>query len=108
MREFDEKSITQAVLGRMSDCDDPRFRKVMTVEGTWADRPEEDELIDQENRRYAPLAMMLRAPSARGPYSIRPQKIAPTLPACSRPAVCSAGAPVSRSAIWRCLNSCAS
>ena len=38
-----------------------RFRKVMTVEGTWADRPDEDELIDEENRRYAPLAMMLRA-----------------------------------------------
>ena len=30
MREFDEKSITQAVIARMSDCDDPRFRKVMT------------------------------------------------------------------------------
>lgn len=38
-----------------------RFKKVMTVEGTWADRPGEDELIDQDNRRYAPLAMMLRA-----------------------------------------------
>ena len=38
-----------------------RFKKVMTVEGTWADRPAEDELIDEENRRYAPLAMMLRA-----------------------------------------------
>jgi len=38
-----------------------RFRQVMTVEGTWADRPAEDELIDEENRRYAPLAMMLRA-----------------------------------------------
>ena len=38
-----------------------RFRKVMTVEGTWADRPDEDELIDEENRRYAPLAMMLRS-----------------------------------------------
>jgi 2-oxoglutarate ferredoxin oxidoreductase subunit alpha len=38
-----------------------RFRKVMTVEGTWADRPAEDELIDEDNRRYAPLAMMLRA-----------------------------------------------
>jgi 2-oxoglutarate ferredoxin oxidoreductase subunit alpha len=38
-----------------------RFRRVMTVEGTWADRPEEDELIDEDNRRYAPLAMMLRA-----------------------------------------------
>ncbi|HEY6563096.1 MAG TPA: dioxygenase [Pirellulaceae bacterium] len=30
MREFDEKGITQAVIARMSDCDDPRFRKVMT------------------------------------------------------------------------------
>ncbi len=38
-----------------------RFRKVMTVEGTWADRPAEDEIIDEENRRYAPLAMMLRS-----------------------------------------------
>jgi 2-oxoglutarate ferredoxin oxidoreductase subunit alpha len=38
-----------------------RFRKVMTIEGTWADRPAEDEMIDEENRRYAPLAMMLRA-----------------------------------------------
>jgi 2-oxoglutarate ferredoxin oxidoreductase subunit alpha len=38
-----------------------RFKKVMTVEGTWADRPGEDEVIDAENRRYAPLAMMLRA-----------------------------------------------
>ncbi|HTN48164.1 MAG TPA: 2-oxoacid:acceptor oxidoreductase subunit alpha [Burkholderiaceae bacterium] len=38
-----------------------RFKKVMTVEGTWADRPDEDEMIDEENRRYAPLAMMLRA-----------------------------------------------
>jgi 2-oxoglutarate/2-oxoacid ferredoxin oxidoreductase subunit alpha len=38
-----------------------RFRKVLTIEGTWADRPAEDELIDEENRRYAPLAMMLRA-----------------------------------------------
>jgi 2-oxoglutarate ferredoxin oxidoreductase subunit alpha len=38
-----------------------RFRQVLTVEGTWADRPDEDEIIDPENRRYAPLAMMLRA-----------------------------------------------
>jgi 2-oxoglutarate ferredoxin oxidoreductase subunit alpha len=38
-----------------------RFKKVMTIEGTWADRPDEDEVIDEENRRYAPLAMMLRA-----------------------------------------------
>ena len=37
-----------------------RFGKVMTVEGTWADRPE-DALIDEDNRRYAPLAMMLRS-----------------------------------------------
>ncbi len=37
-----------------------RFRKVMTVEGTWSDRVD-DELIDADNRRYAPLAMMLRS-----------------------------------------------
>jgi 2-oxoglutarate/2-oxoacid ferredoxin oxidoreductase subunit alpha len=37
-----------------------RFGKVMTVEGTWSDSLA-DELIDEENRRYAPLAMMLRA-----------------------------------------------
>ncbi|MEO8307890.1 MAG: dioxygenase [Pseudomonadota bacterium] len=30
MREFDEKSVTQAVIARMADCDDPRFKKVMT------------------------------------------------------------------------------
>jgi hydroxyquinol 1,2-dioxygenase len=30
MREFDEKSITAAVLARMDECDDPRFRQVMT------------------------------------------------------------------------------
>jgi hydroxyquinol 1,2-dioxygenase len=30
MREFNEKSITQAVVARMDECDDPRFRKVMT------------------------------------------------------------------------------
>ena len=29
MREFDEKSITQAVIGRLSDCDDPRFARIM-------------------------------------------------------------------------------
>ena len=29
MREFDQKSITQAVLARMDQCDDPRFRQVM-------------------------------------------------------------------------------
>jgi hydroxyquinol 1,2-dioxygenase len=30
MREFDDKSITQAVIGRLSECDDPRFKRVMT------------------------------------------------------------------------------
>jgi hydroxyquinol 1,2-dioxygenase len=31
MREFDEKSITEAVIGRLSKCDDPRFKRVMTA-----------------------------------------------------------------------------
>src|SRR3984957_12831594 len=31
MREFDEKSISAAVIGRLSECDDPRFKRVMTV-----------------------------------------------------------------------------
>jgi hydroxyquinol 1,2-dioxygenase len=30
MREFDEKSITQAVIARLSECEDPRFARVMT------------------------------------------------------------------------------
>src|SRR6516165_7724026 len=30
MREFDEKSITQAVIGRLAECDDPRFARLMT------------------------------------------------------------------------------
>lgn len=30
MREFDEKSITAAVIERMAECRDPRFREVMT------------------------------------------------------------------------------
>jgi hydroxyquinol 1,2-dioxygenase len=30
MREFDEKSITEAVIGRLSACDDLRFRRIMT------------------------------------------------------------------------------
>jgi hydroxyquinol 1,2-dioxygenase len=30
MRQFDEKSITEAVIARMSNCEDPRFRHVMT------------------------------------------------------------------------------
>jgi 2-oxoglutarate ferredoxin oxidoreductase subunit alpha len=37
-----------------------RFGKVMTIEGTWSDRPD-DALIDEDNRRYAPLAMLLRS-----------------------------------------------
>jgi 2-oxoglutarate ferredoxin oxidoreductase subunit alpha len=37
-----------------------RFRKVMTIEANWADR-RDDTLIDEDNRRYAALAMMLRA-----------------------------------------------
>ena len=37
-----------------------RFKRVMTIEANWADRLE-DELIDEDNRRYAALAMMLRS-----------------------------------------------
>jgi 2-oxoglutarate ferredoxin oxidoreductase subunit alpha len=37
-----------------------RFRRVMTVEGNWSDRPG-DALIDESNRRYSALAMLLRA-----------------------------------------------
>jgi 2-oxoglutarate ferredoxin oxidoreductase subunit alpha len=36
------------------------FKRVMTVEGNWSDRPE-DQLIDETNRRYSALAMLLRA-----------------------------------------------
>ena len=36
------------------------FRKVVTVEGNWADDPD-DPLIDESNRRYSALAMLLRA-----------------------------------------------
>jgi 2-oxoglutarate ferredoxin oxidoreductase subunit alpha len=36
------------------------FRKVMTIESNWCDRPE-DPIIDQTNRRYSAVAMMLRA-----------------------------------------------
>jgi 2-oxoglutarate/2-oxoacid ferredoxin oxidoreductase subunit alpha len=36
------------------------FRKVMTVENNWADDPR-DPLIDESNRRYSALAMLLRA-----------------------------------------------
>lgn len=37
-----------------------RFTQVMTIEGNWSDRLE-DELIDADNRRYSALAMMLRS-----------------------------------------------
>ncbi|MEO8081340.1 MAG: 2-oxoacid:acceptor oxidoreductase subunit alpha [Caldimonas sp.] len=37
-----------------------RFRHVMTIEGNWSDKLE-DELIDEDNRRYSALAMMLRS-----------------------------------------------
>ncbi|HZP97372.1 MAG TPA: 2-oxoacid:acceptor oxidoreductase subunit alpha [Candidatus Limnocylindria bacterium] len=37
-----------------------RFRRVMTVESSWGDRLDSP-LIDEENRRYAALAMLLRA-----------------------------------------------
>jgi 2-oxoglutarate ferredoxin oxidoreductase subunit alpha len=37
-----------------------RFRKVMTIEGNWSDRPE-DAIIDETNRRYSALALLLRA-----------------------------------------------
>jgi 2-oxoglutarate/2-oxoacid ferredoxin oxidoreductase subunit alpha len=36
------------------------FKKVMTVEGNWSDRPE-DKIIDENNRRYAAVATLLRA-----------------------------------------------
>jgi len=36
------------------------FNKVMTIEGNWSDRPE-DEIIDESNRRYSALAMLLRS-----------------------------------------------
>ncbi|HSG13127.1 MAG TPA: 2-oxoacid:acceptor oxidoreductase subunit alpha [Gaiellaceae bacterium] len=36
------------------------FEQVMTVECAWSDSPE-DELIDDESRRYTPLALMLRS-----------------------------------------------
>ena len=37
-----------------------RFRRVMTVENNWSDDPR-DEIIDEDNRRYSALAMLLRA-----------------------------------------------
>jgi len=37
-----------------------RFRKVIAIEGNWSDHPE-DELVDETNRRYTALAMLLRS-----------------------------------------------
>ena len=37
-----------------------RFKQVMTIEGNWCDNPQ-DEIIDETNRRYSALAMLLRA-----------------------------------------------
>jgi 2-oxoglutarate/2-oxoacid ferredoxin oxidoreductase subunit alpha len=37
-----------------------RFKRVITIEGNWCDRPE-DALIDENNRRYSALATLLRA-----------------------------------------------
>ena len=37
-----------------------RFGKVITIETNWSDRPE-DQIIDEHNRRYSALAMLLRA-----------------------------------------------
>ena len=36
------------------------FEQVITVEGNWSDRLE-DELVDEDNRRYSALAMLLRS-----------------------------------------------
>ena len=37
-----------------------RFSKVMTCESNWSDRPD-DEIIDENNRRYSSLAILLRS-----------------------------------------------
>jgi 2-oxoglutarate ferredoxin oxidoreductase subunit alpha len=37
-----------------------RFTRVITIEGNWCDDPE-DAIIDETNRRYSALAMLLRA-----------------------------------------------
>jgi 2-oxoglutarate ferredoxin oxidoreductase subunit alpha len=37
-----------------------RFKQVMTIENNWSDDPQE-EIIDESNRRYSALAMLLRA-----------------------------------------------
>jgi len=37
-----------------------RFKRVMTIESNYSDSPQE-ELIDEDNRRYSALAMLLRS-----------------------------------------------
>jgi 2-oxoglutarate ferredoxin oxidoreductase subunit alpha len=37
-----------------------RFKQVMTIEANWSDSPQET-IIDQTNRRYSALAMLLRS-----------------------------------------------
>jgi 2-oxoglutarate ferredoxin oxidoreductase subunit alpha len=37
-----------------------RFKKVITIEGNWSDDPD-DAIIDENNRRYSALAMLLRS-----------------------------------------------
>ena len=36
------------------------FKKVITIENNWSDSPD-DEMIDESNRRYSALAMLLRS-----------------------------------------------
>ncbi len=36
------------------------FKQVMTIEGNWSDRPE-DKIIDETNRRYSSVAILLRS-----------------------------------------------
>ena len=63
------------------------FGKVMTIESNWSDRPE-DEIIDENNRRYSSLAILLRArylvdvdcwTQSRG-QPIKPSGIRPSIP----------------------------
>jgi 2-oxoglutarate ferredoxin oxidoreductase subunit alpha len=65
-----------------------RFRKVMTIEANWSDRPE-DALIDADNRRYSALATLLRARYLVDVdcwSEVRGQPIKPgTISACSPP-----------------------
>jgi 2-oxoglutarate ferredoxin oxidoreductase subunit alpha len=37
-----------------------RFKQVMTIENNWSDSPDE-EIIDEDNRRYSSMAILLRS-----------------------------------------------